>query len=75
MKESALYRKRKRRKASSSERERERERESKRATQGSSYLVDQEARSLGQEHPFQAQLVYLHPSPARAETRVQKYKR
>lgn len=69
MKESALYRKRKRRKASSSERE------SKRATQGSSYLVDQEARSLGQEHPFQAQLVYLHPSPARAETRVQKYKR
>ena len=70
MKESALYRKRKRRKASSSERERE----SKRATQGSSYLVDQEARSLGQEHPFQAQLVYLHPSPARAETRVQKYK-
>lgn len=71
MKESALYRKRKRRKASSSERERE----SKRATQGSSYLVDQEARSLGQEHPFQAQLVYLHPSPARAETRVQKYKR
>ena len=71
MKESALYRKRKRRKASSSERERE----SKRATQGSSYLVDQEARSLGQEHPFQAQLVYLHPSLARAETRVQKYKR
>ena len=71
MKESALYRKRKRRKASSSDRERE----SKRATQGSSYLVDQEARSLGQEHPFQAQLVYLHPSPARAETRVQKYKR
>lgn len=55
--------------------EREDKEQSERGTQGPSYLVDQEVRSLGLEPLFQAPLVCLHPSPARAGTGVQKYKR
>lgn len=49
--------------------------QSERETQGVSYLVDQEVRSLGLEPLFQAPLVCLHPSPTRVGTGVQKYKR
>lgn len=55
--------------------EREDRKQSERETQGLSYLVDQEVRSLGLEPLFQALLVCLHLSPTRVGTGVQKYKR
>lgn len=65
----------KEKRAGKSTKERGDREQSERGTQGLSYLVDQEVRSLGLEPLFQALLVCLHPSPTRVGTGVQKYKR